>query len=77
MPSRLDDDPFLQVDLNQWVKVTEVAVEGSMAAAGWVTGYSLSYKQNVAPWKFVPYITNHSVEVWCFSVCLVLASFSP
>ena len=79
MPSRLDDDPFLQVDLNQWVPVTEVAVEGSMAVPGWVTGYSLSYKENVAPWAFVPYTTNHSVEVcfFClFCFCLLLRRIS-
>ena len=75
MPSRLDDDPFLQVDLNQWVLVTEVAVEGSMAVPGWVTGYSLSYKENVAPWAFVPYTTNHSVEVCFFCVCLAFVFF--
>ena len=76
MPSRLDDDPFLQVDLNQWVPVTEVAVEGSMAVPGWVTGYSLSYKENVAPWAFVPYTTNHSVEVCFFLFVLLLSSSS-
>jgi hypothetical protein len=45
------------VDLNQWVKVTKVAIQGSASAESWVTGYSLSYKQNIAPWKFVPYTT--------------------
>jgi hypothetical protein len=68
-PSRLDEDAFLQVDLNQWVKVTEVAVQGSFKADGWVTGYSLSYKEKTAPWKFVPYTTDHSVEVCVISPC--------
>ena len=62
-PSRLDTSPFLQVDLNQWVVVTEVAVQGSPEAGGWVTEYTMSYKQNSAPWGFVPYTTNHSVKV--------------
>jgi hypothetical protein len=55
------------VDLNQWVVVTEVAVQGSPGFEGWVTGYSLSYKENTAPWEFVPYTTNHSVQVFVIS----------
>ncbi|XP_028406520.1 polycystin-1-like isoform X2 [Dendronephthya gigantea] len=62
-PSRLDTSPFLQVDLNQWVVVTEVAVQGSPEAGGWVTGYTMTYKQNSAPWAFVPYTTGLSVQV--------------
>ena len=59
----MDSDPYLQVDLNQWVTVIEVGVQGDPVQEKWVTGYSLSYQQNTSPWTFVPYTTKHSTKV--------------
>ena len=54
--------------------MTEVAVQGSAAADAWVTGYSLSYKQNTAPWTFVFYTTEHSLQVCVFLFITLVAA---
>ena len=74
----MDSDPYLQVDLNQWVLVTEVGVQGDPVEEKWVSGYTLSYKQNVSPWTFKPYTTKHSIMVWkSYFFGLIMYSFFP
>lgn len=43
MASWNDDNPFLQVNLSNWKKVTRVAIQGREDGDQWVKSFSLSY----------------------------------
>ena len=71
-PLQTDLNPWLQVNLGRYVRVTRVATQGRNGFDQWVTKYTLRYSMDEASFQFFKEGHQNSAKVRsCYHNCLV------
>lgn len=71
-PLQTDLNPWLQVNLGSYIRVTRVATQGRDGSDMWVTKYKLLYSMDEASFNFYKEVHQKSAKVTpCYHNCLV------